>query len=134
MPLTLGPGNNPLGSLAEGTPLSADDNQTAQSFLSDSSLDGTLDVLKEEEEEGGDRVHEGNISLSEAADKLGSSAVKESSTVEDGVQNEKNSYNLEKHTDNRESHMYSRDTEDQNEDLNKYELNMEIKELPRIKT
>ncbi|XP_061584389.1 zinc finger E-box-binding homeobox 2-like [Cololabis saira] len=137
MPLTPGAGNHLGGSLTEDAPLSVDDTQTAHSFLSDSSLDGALDALKEEEEEEdeeeeeGDEVCEGHVSLSEVADKLRGNATKDSPTVENAEQNQTNSFNMDKHIDDEEN---NRDSEDQNEDLNTFEMNLEIKELPRIKT
>ncbi|XP_037831075.1 zinc finger E-box-binding homeobox 2 isoform X2 [Kryptolebias marmoratus] len=125
MPLT------PLvGSLAEDKPLSVEDAQTAHSFLSDSSLDGALDALKEGEEEE-ERVGKTHRSLLEAADELGSSFIQESPTGEE--QNERNDCEVGSRIKT-ESHIWDRDAEDQNEDLNKCELNLDITGLPRIKT
>lgn len=124
MPLT------PLvGRLAEDKLLSMDDTQTAHSFLSDSSLDGALDALKECEEEA-ERVGTTHQSLLEAADELGSSFIQESPTREE--QNERNYCEAGSHIKT-ESHIWDRDDEDQNEDLNQCELNLDI-ELQRVKT
>ncbi|XP_028263005.1 zinc finger E-box-binding homeobox 1 isoform X2 [Parambassis ranga] len=131
MPLTPGAG----GGLTAR--LSMDDTQTPHSFLSDSSLDGAADALKEEEEEEEEEdeeeavarmsIKEARVSLSEAAEE----PVQESPTGENGVQN---NYNVGNHTDNTESHMWGRDTEDQKGDLDKCELSLDLTELPRIKT
>ncbi|XP_069006968.1 zinc finger E-box-binding homeobox 2-like [Embiotoca jacksoni] len=138
MPLTPGASNSLMGRLAEDTPLSLDDTQTPHSFLSDSSLDGAADVLKEEEEEEArvrdDHVREAHVSLSEAAEELEGSPIQESPSGDHGVQNERNSFDVGNHIDSRESHIWDRDTEDQNGDLDKCELSLDISELPRIKT
>lgn len=113
-----------------------EDTQTPHSFLSDSSLDGA--VLKEEEEEEEDREagvsEEAHLSLSGAAEELGGSPIQESPTGENGVQTERNSYNVGNHTDNAERQFWDRDTQDQNGDLDKCELSLDITDLPRIKT
>ncbi|XP_019124214.2 zinc finger E-box-binding homeobox 2 [Larimichthys crocea] len=136
MPLTPGTGNNLGGRLADETPLSMEDTQTPHSFLSDSSLDGA--VLKEEEEEEEDREagvsEEAHLSLSGAAEELRGSPIQESPTGENGVQTERNSYNVGNHTDNAERQFWDRDTQDQNGDLDKCELSLDITDLPRIKT
>ncbi|XP_030586078.1 zinc finger E-box-binding homeobox 2 [Archocentrus centrarchus] len=143
MPLTPGTGNSLAGRLVEDAPLSMDETQTPHSFLSDSSLDGAPDALKEEEEEeeeeGEARVCDGHgeeadVSLSEPAEKLGSNPIQESCTGENGVQSESNRYDMGDHTDSKESHSWDRDTEDQNGNLDKCEVSLDLKELPRIKT
>lgn len=118
-----------VGSLAEDKPLSANDTQTPHSFLSDSSLDGAFDALKEGEEEE-EREGETHRSFLEAADELGGSFIQESPTGEE--QNE-NHCEVGSHIKT-ESHMWDRDAEDQNEDLNKCELNLDITGLQRVKT
>lgn len=135
MPLTPGADNNLRARLTDETPLSMEDTQTLHSFLSDSSLDGTAEALKEEEEEQEDEdkeagVNEAHVSLSGKAEELGGSPIQESPTGENGVQNERNSYNVGNHIDNAEFW----DTEDQNGDLDKCELSLDITDLPRIKT
>ncbi|XP_051804770.1 zinc finger E-box-binding homeobox 2-like [Acanthochromis polyacanthus] len=138
MPLTPDVGNNLVGRLAEDTPLSMDDTQTPHSFLSDSSLDGGPDALKEEEEEEArvtdGHMDEAHVGLSEAAEELGGSPIQKSPAGENGMQHERNSYDVGNHIDNNESHIWDRDTEDQNGDLDKCELSLDITELPRIKT
>nr|XP_046239189.1 zinc finger E-box-binding homeobox 2-like [Scatophagus argus] len=136
MPLTSGVGNNLGVRLADETPLSIEDTQTPHSFLSDSSLDGTAEALKEEEEEEGKEaaVSEAHVSLSGAADELGGSPIQESPSAENGVQNERNSYDEGNHIDNGERQFWDRDTEDQNGNLDKCELSGDITDLPRIKT
>lgn len=138
MPFTSGAGLNLGGRLADETPLSVEDIQTPHSFLSDSSLDGAAEALKEEEEEAGisdSHVEEARVSLSGGtADELGGTPVRESPTGENGVQNERNGYDVENHIDNAERQFWGRDTEAQNGDLDKCELSLDITDLPRIKT
>ncbi|XP_040890415.1 zinc finger E-box-binding homeobox 2-like [Toxotes jaculatrix] len=137
MPFTPGAGNILGGRLVDETPLSMEDTQTPRSFLSDSSLDGAPEVLKEEEEEkepgvSDGHVEEANESLS--GERLGGSPVQESPTREDGEQHDRNSCDVGNHIDSAESHTWDRDTEDQSGDLDKYELNLDLTDLPRIKT
>ncbi|XP_051271726.1 zinc finger E-box-binding homeobox 2 [Dicentrarchus labrax] len=136
MPLTPGAGNNLGGRLIDETPLSLEDTQTPHSFLSDSSLDGAAEALKDEEEkETGVRdgpVEEAHLSFSGAAEKLG--GIQESPTGDNGVQNERNGYNVGNHIDNAERQFWVRDTDDQNGDLDKCELSLDLTDLPRIKT
>lgn len=142
MPLTPGAGSNLVGRLADETPLSMEDTQTPHSFLSDSSLDGAAEALKEEEEEEEDKeagasdghVEESHLSLSGAAEELGGSTIQESPTGENGVQHERNSFDVGKHIDSAERQFWDRDTEEQNGDLDKCELSLDITDLPRIKT
>lgn len=140
MPLTPGAGNNLGGRLTDETPLSMEDAQTLHSFLSDSSLDGAAEALKEEEEEeqedkeaGGSDGH-AEEGLSGAAAELGGRPIQESPTGENGVQDERNGYDVGNHTDSAERQFWDRDTEDQNGDLDKCELSLDITDLPRIKT
>ncbi|KAI3369903.1 hypothetical protein L3Q82_024714, partial [Scortum barcoo] len=89
IPFNPGVGHNLGGRLTDETPLSVEDIQTPHSFLSDSSLDGAAEALKEEEEEAGvsdGQVMEAHVSLTGAADELGSSPIQESPTGENGVQ------------------------------------------------
>ncbi|XP_029990016.1 zinc finger E-box-binding homeobox 2 isoform X2 [Sphaeramia orbicularis] len=144
MPLT--PGVNFSGRLAEETPLSMEDTQTPHSFLSDSSLDGVQEPMKEEEEEeeeedkeaGTSDGHddEANVSFSGVPEGLEINQIQESLVGKSGEQNERNSCNVENHADSVESHIWDRDTADQNRDLDKCELSFEITEsqLPRIET
>ncbi|XP_072237930.1 zinc finger E-box-binding homeobox 2-like [Leuresthes tenuis] len=129
MPLTLRSESNLVGS-PENTPQSMDDTQTAHSFLSDSSLDGVPDTLKEGEEE--ERVSEAQMSLSRAEDELGDGFIQESPAGENGVLNEKDNYDVGDHINNTENNLWDRNTEDQNGD--KCELSLDLTELPRIKT
>lgn len=132
VPLTLGVGSRLVGS-PENTPLSMDDTQTAHSFLSDSSLDGAPDALKEEEEEE-KRITEARASLSAIANELRGSPIHESAVGENGVQNEESSYDTGNHVDRTEDNMWDGNSEDQNGDLDKCELSLDLTELPRIKT
>ncbi|XP_074498739.1 zinc finger E-box-binding homeobox 2 isoform X1 [Sebastes fasciatus] len=139
MPLTPGAGGSLGGRLADETPLSIEDTQTAHSFLSDSSLDGAAEALKEEEEEedvgvSDGRVEEAHVGLSGVVEELGGSPIRGSPTGENGVQNERNGYDVGNHIDDAERQFWDRDTEDQNGDLDKCELNLDITDLPRIKT
>lgn len=118
-----------VGCLTEDKLLSMDDTQTAHSFLSDSSLDGALDALKECEEEE-ERVGKTQQSLMEAADELGRSFIQESTREE---QHELNNSEAGSHIKT-ESHIWDRDAEEQNEDLNKCELHLDITGLQRVKT
>ncbi|XP_039652381.1 zinc finger E-box-binding homeobox 2-like [Perca fluviatilis] len=136
MPLTPVAGGNFGGHLANETPLSMEDSQTAHSFLSDSSLDGATEALKEDEEEEAKeaRVSDGHVgeahaSLSGAAEELGGSPIQGSPTGENGVQN---GYDVENHIDTAERQFWGRDTEDQNG--NKCEPSLDLTDLPRIKT
>ncbi|KAF7208094.1 zinc finger E-box-binding homeobox 2-like [Nothobranchius furzeri] len=115
-----------VSSLAEHKPPSIEDAQTAHSFLSDSSLDGGLDVLKEGEEE--ERVSKTHSSL----EALGSRLIQESPTGGNRQENEQNNCDIGNHFNNRIP-TWDRDPEDQDQDLNKCELNLDIAELPRIK-
>ncbi len=135
MPLTPGAGNTPGGRLGDQTPLSMEDTQTPHSFLSDSSLDGATEALKEEEEEEEDKeagASDGHVK--EAANKLGGIPIPESPTGENGVQNERNSCNVGNHTDRADRQFWSETTEDQNGDLDECEMSLDITDLPRIKT
>ncbi|XP_019952442.2 zinc finger E-box-binding homeobox 2-like isoform X1 [Paralichthys olivaceus] len=135
MPFTPGAGSILAGRLGDDNPLSLEDTQTPHSFLSDSSLDGAPEGLKEEEEEEKEagvsdgHVEEAHESLS--GDPLEGRPVQDSPTREHGEQHERNSCNVGNNTD---SHTWERGTEDQREDLDKYELNLDITDLPRIKT
>ena len=138
MPLTPGAAINLGGRLGDDTPLSMEDNQTAHSFLSDSSLDGAAEALKEEdEEEEEDREAVSGVHVKEAdvgsAAELGGSPIQGSPTAENGVQSERNGYDVGNHIDSAER-FWTRDTEDQNGDLDRCELSLEITDLPRIKT
>lgn len=142
MPLTPGAGNSLVGRLSEDAPLSLDETQTPHSFLSDSSLDGAPDALKEEEEEEeegeervcNDRKEEADVNLPDPAEELGGNPTQESPAGENGVQSERNRYDMQDHIDNTESQTWDRDTEDRNGDLDKCELSLDLTELPRIKT
>ncbi|XP_014860046.1 PREDICTED: zinc finger E-box-binding homeobox 2-like [Poecilia mexicana] len=131
MPLTPGAGSSLVGSLGEDKSLSADDPHTAHSFLSDSSLDGAADTLKEgeEEEERVRKMHEG---LLEEAEELESSPNEGSPTGESELQNKLINCETGNHINNTENQMWDRDTEDQNGGLDKCEMNMDLTELPRI--
>ncbi|XP_045931108.1 zinc finger E-box-binding homeobox 2-like [Micropterus dolomieu] len=132
MPLTPGAGNNLGGHLADGTPLSMEDTQTPHSFLSDSSLDGAAEALKEEEAGVSDgHVEEARVS-SGAAEDLGGSPIRELPTGENGEQNERNIYNVGNHIRNSERQLWDRDTEEMNGDLDKCEPSLDT-DLPRIK-
>lgn len=124
MPLTPGTGNILGSRLADETPLSIEDTQTPHSFLSDSSLDGATEALKEMEEEEDKeagvtdgQAEEARLSSFGASEELGGSQVVESPSGENGSQNDGDSHKLSNHTDNAEN----QDTEDQNGDLDKCE-------------
>lgn len=143
MLLTPGAGNTPGGRLTDETPLSMEDTQTPHSFLSDSSLDGATEALKEEDEEEEDKeaeasdghLEEADLSLSGAAKELEGSPIQDSPTGENGgVQNERNSHNVGNNIDSAERKLWSEETEDQNGDLEKCEMSLDITDLPRIKT
>ncbi|KAM7422912.1 hypothetical protein PAMA_010783 [Pampus argenteus] len=139
MPLTPGAGINIGGRLVLETPLSMEDTQTPHSFLSDCSLDGPPEALKEEEEEEEEdkeardsHVEVANMSL--LGEQLEGNRIQESHREENREQNERNSCNVGNHIDSAESQLWDRDTEDQNGDLDKCELSLDITDLPRIKT
>lgn len=138
MPFTPGAGNSLGRRISDDTPLSIDETQTPHSFLSDSSLDGAPEALKEEDEEveekeaGGSRGHGEEAHVSLSGEQLEGSPVQESITREHRYQHERNSSNVRNHADSAESHMW--DPEDQSGDLNKCEPSLDITDLPRIKT
>lgn len=117
MPLTPGTGNILGGRLADETPLSIEDTQTPHSFLSDSSLDGATEALKEMEEE--EDKEAGVTDGQEEEARL--SQVVESPSGENGSQDDRDSHSLSNHIDNAEKHLSNQDTEDQNGDLDKCE-------------
>lgn len=126
MLLTPGVGGSYSGRLAEAeeAPMSLEDTQTPHSFLSDSSLDGALEPMKEEEEE--------ELRIGEEV--LEAPQARESPTGKCGEQNERNSCNVENDTDSAGSHTWERDTVEQNGDLDQCELKSELTQLPRIMT
>lgn len=137
-PLTLGAGSSLGIHLTDQTPPSAEDTQTPHSFLSDSSMDGAADALKEEEEEAeakeagaaGVQAEDARVSLSGAEKELGGGHVRESPTGEKAPR-EGNDHNVGNHV---ERHFSYGDTEDQNRDTAECELSLDITDLPRIKT
>ncbi|KAK1902351.1 Zinc finger E-box-binding homeobox 2, partial [Dissostichus eleginoides] len=143
MPLTPGAGSSLEGRLSDETRLSIEYTQTAHSFLSDSSLDGAAEAFKEEEEDveeeedkeaGVSDSHEAHVGLSEEAKELESSPIQGSPIRENGVQNERNGYDVENHIDNAEREFWEQNMEEQNGDLDRCELSHDITDLPRIKT
>lgn len=141
LPLTPGTGHNLLGRLTDEIPSTMEDTQTPHSFLSDSSLDGAAEGLKEEEEEEDNKagvtdgqVEEARLSLPGAIKELGGSPMQESPSLENGLQNQRNSYDVGNHIDNAERQFSERDTENQNGDLDKCELSLDTTDIPRIKT
>ncbi|KAK5872210.1 hypothetical protein PBY51_012930 [Eleginops maclovinus] len=141
MPLPLGPGSSLGGRLSDETGLSIEYTQSAHSFLSDSSLDGAAEVFKEEDEEEEEDKEAGvgdsqaaHVGLSEAAKELESSPIQGSPIKENGVQNERNGYDVENHIDNAEREFWGQKIEKQNGDLDRCELSHDITDLPRIKT
>lgn len=131
MPLTPGAGSSLVCSLGEEKSLSVDDPHTAHSFLSDSSLDGAPDALKEagQEEESVEKVHG---VLSEEAEELESSPNEGSPTRGSELQNKLINGERRNHINNTENQVWDRDTEEQNGGLDKCEMNMDLTELPRI--
>ncbi|XP_035488190.2 zinc finger E-box-binding homeobox 2-like [Scophthalmus maximus] len=138
MPFTPGAGNIVLsGRLADETPLSAEDTQTPHSFLSDSSLDGAPEGLKGEEEDKEAGVSDGHLEEAHGSlsgEQLEGHPVQDSPPREHGDQKERNNCDVGNHTDSADSHMWDRGSEDQSGDLDKYELSLDITDLPRIKT
>lgn len=133
MPFTPGVGSNLERRLSDETPLSMEDTQTPHSFLSDSSLDGAAEALKEEEEEEEEKeteASEAHTSLS--GEQLEGSPVQQSVPMENGEQHERN--NVRNHGDSAERHMWDGDAEDERGDLTKCERSLDITDLPRIKT
>lgn len=131
MAFTPGAGSLLGGRLTDETPLSMEDTQTPHSFLSDSSLDGAPEALKEEEEDKEAGVSDGHVD--EAPESFPGEQL-ESPVREHEEQHERNSCDVGNHVDSAEGHIWDRDTEDQSEDLDKCELSLEITDLPRIKT
>ncbi|XP_033995396.1 zinc finger E-box-binding homeobox 2-like [Trematomus bernacchii] len=143
MPLTPGAGSSLGGRLSDETRLSIEYTQTAHSFLSDSSLDGAAEAFKEEEEDveeeedkeaGVSDSHEAHVGLSEEAKELESSPIQGSPIRENGVQKERNGYDVENHIDNAEREFWEQKMKEQNGDLDRCELSHDITDLPRIKT
>ncbi|MEQ2272983.1 hypothetical protein XENORESO_019099, partial [Xenotaenia resolanae] len=133
MPLTPGAGSSLVGSLGEDKSMSVEDPHTAHSFLSDSSLDGASDALKEgeEEEDSIRKIHKG---LLEDEDELGSCTNEGSPTEGSELQNKLSNYEAGNLINNTENQMWDGDTENQNGGLDKCEMNMDLTELPRIIT
>nr|XP_040058566.1 zinc finger E-box-binding homeobox 2-like isoform X1 [Gasterosteus aculeatus aculeatus] len=139
-----GAGRNLEGRLVDEAPLSVEDTQTAHSFLSDSSLDGAAEALKEEEEEEEEeednnlgvsdgQVERAHVGLIEGAEELGDcSPILGSPAAENGVQNEINGFDVGNHIDKADRQFW--DTKGQNVDLEKCELSLDLTDLPRIKT
>ncbi|KAF3856554.1 hypothetical protein F7725_017277 [Dissostichus mawsoni] len=138
MPLTPGAGSSLEVRLSDETRLSIEYTQTAHSFLSDSSLDGAAEAFKEEEEVWKrrriKRQELAHVGLSEEAKELESSPIQGSPIRENGVQNERNGYDVENHIDNAEREFWEQNMEEQNGDLDRCELSHDITDLPRIKT
>ncbi|KAM9408177.1 zinc finger E-box-binding homeobox 2 [Pholidichthys leucotaenia] len=116
--------SNLMGPLTEDTPLSMDENQTAHSFLSDSSLDG----LKEDDDEGlrgsDGNAEEAHVSLSEAAEDLRDEFIQESPTVENREQRERDEYDMGNNIDHTKSQLWDRDS--QTEALDMCDLSPDI--------
>lgn len=131
MPLTPGAGSSLVGSLGEDKSLSVDDPLMTHSFLSDSSLDGAPDALKEseEKEERVQKIHKG---LLEVTEDLRSSPNGGSLTDGSNLRNKLSNCESGNHINKAENQMWGRDTPDQNGGLDKCEMNMELTELPRI--
>lgn len=135
--LTSGAGNNPGIPLADTIPPSSEDTQTPHSFLSDSSLDGAAEVVKEEgeEEDKEARVTESQLAQlgsSGSAKELGGSHIPELSSGENESKNEGNNYDTGRHTDNAKRKFS--DTEDQSRDLDKCNESLDMMDLTRINT
>ncbi|XP_078803220.1 zinc finger E-box-binding homeobox 2 isoform X3 [Oryzias latipes] len=111
------------GGLARETSLSMDDTPTGHSFLSDSSLDGAVDALKEEEDEEEVGVSEALVNLSEAASDLGGSPTQRSLIAESGAQIEKNDLNVRNREYKRGSDTWDKSTENQNKDMDEMSSN-----------
>ncbi|KAM3622422.1 uncharacterized protein V6R79_024904 [Siganus canaliculatus] len=137
MPLTPGMGNNVMGRLADETLPSIEDTQTPHSFLSDSSLDGAIEALKEEEEEEEEEDKEAGVKdgqVEEAAEELGrSTPIPNTPSGDNEVQNGRDSFDVGNHVDV-ERQFWGRGAEQQNGDLDKCEMSPDIPHLPRIKT
>ncbi|XP_015257711.1 PREDICTED: zinc finger E-box-binding homeobox 2-like [Cyprinodon variegatus] len=131
MPLTPGAGSSLVGSLGEDKSLSVDDPLMTHSFLSDSSLDGAPDALKEseEKEERVQKIHKG---LLEVTEDLRSSPNGGSLTDGSNLRNKLSNCESGNHINKTENQMWGRDTPDQNGGLDKCEMNMELTELPTI--
>ncbi|XP_057703248.1 zinc finger E-box-binding homeobox 2-like isoform X1 [Corythoichthys intestinalis] len=95
----------------EPTTLSAEDTQTQQSFLSDASLDGASEALKEDEDDQEERAEEEPISRETPEDRSCTGA---------------------NHLDGAE--LWESQAQVQNGDLEKCELSLDITDLPRIQT
>ncbi|XP_068171814.1 zinc finger E-box-binding homeobox 2-like isoform X2 [Antennarius striatus] len=134
LPLTPGTGNNLGGRFADETPLLMDDTQTPHSFLSDSSLDGAAEALKEEEEEEDKEAGVSNGQEEEPCLSL-TGVVEEHTTQQSpSAEKERNGYDLGCHVHNAERQLRAQNTKEQNGDLDKCDMNLGIKDLARIKT
>lgn len=111
------------GGLARETSLSMDDTPTGHSFLSDSSLDGAVDALKEEEDEEEVGVSEALVNLSEATSDLGGSPTQRSLIAESGAQIEKNDLDVRNREYKRGSDTWDKSTENQNKDMDEMSSN-----------
>ncbi|XP_029006814.1 zinc finger E-box-binding homeobox 2-like [Betta splendens] len=114
MPFAPRPGSSLGRRISDETRLSTDETQTPHSFLSDSSLDGAADALKEEDEDGRARGEE----------------VQE--PPEHRYQHERNGSDGRSHAGGAESRTW--DADEQSGESNKCEPSLDITDLPRIKT
>lgn len=136
MLLTAGPGNIIMGRLADETPPPVDDTQTPHSFLSDSSLDGTGEALKMEEEEEDKEASDGqeeearlgdeHLSSSGAVKELEGGDAQEPHSGENGFENEE--------SESAERQFSGGDNQDSSGDLDKCEENGDKTDSARVKT
>ncbi|XP_068598147.1 zinc finger E-box-binding homeobox 2-like [Brachionichthys hirsutus] len=132
LPLTPGTGDNLGGRFADETPLLMEDTQTLHSFLSDSSLDGAAEALKDEEEE--EDKEAGVSNGQEEEPRLAGVAEARTAQQSPSEDNERNGYDLGcLHDHDAKRQLWEQNTKDQNGDLDKCDLNLSIKDLARIK-
>ncbi|XP_011612441.1 zinc finger E-box-binding homeobox 2-like isoform X2 [Takifugu rubripes] len=136
LPFSTGPGGLLRNPLTDTIPHSSEDTHTLNSFLSDSSLDGATEALKEEEEgeykEGG--VSDGQVEEALGPVKeLGGRHVQEPPSGGNQSVNERNSYNEGQCVDDEKRDFSDRETEEQLGEVDKSKMSLGPSDLTRNK-
>lgn len=137
MPFSTGAGGLLRNPLIDAIPHSSEDTHTPHSFLSDSSLDGATEALKEEEEE---EYKEGGVSngqLEEArvpVKELGGGQVRESPSGGNESEHERNSYDEGHHIDAEKRNFSDGETATLSGDMDKSKESLDRNDLTRNKT
>lgn len=137
MPFSTGAGGLPRNPLIDAIPHASEDTYTPHSFLSDSSLDGATEALKEEEE---DEYKEGGVSngqLEEALGprtELGGGQVREFPSGGNKSEHERNSYDEGHNIDAEERNFSDGETEVLTGDMDQSKASLDRSDLTRNKT